>query len=289
MTMMLRIAIAAGTAVVLGGAAAGTAAEVHDAGNALARVVAADVQSASITDAPSHVAVVHAPAGTALLAVASGALSVSAVGHVVITGSDDDDGLVVEYTGLDDTVPDGTAQRGDVIGHILNATHNVTVRASLDGEPLDTPALLRAALDGIAASDTGWVRPVTGAVVSQPFGCTPLQLEPFDRSCPSHHFHSGIDLAAPMGTPVHAALDGVVRVVISPGGYGLHVVLDSGDGLTTLYGHLQSVDVHDGDEVAAGDAIGRVGSTGNSTGPHLHFEVRRDGIPEDPTLDVALP
>jgi murein DD-endopeptidase MepM/ murein hydrolase activator NlpD len=287
--IMLRFAIAAGTAVAVGGAAAGTAAAMHDAGDALARIVAADVQGVSITDGDAHAAVVHAPAGTALLAVASGALSVPAAGDVAITGSGDDDGLVVDYAGFDDTVPDGTVQRGDVVGHILDATHNVTVRAVLDGEPLDTPALLRAALSGIYASDTGWFRPVDGAVVSQPFGCTPLQLEPFDRNCPSHHFHSGIDLAAPMGTRVRAALDGVIHVIASPGGYGLHILLDSGDGLTTLYGHLQSVDVHDGDEVAAGAVIGRVGSTGNSTGPHLHFEVRRDGIPEDPTLDVALP
>ena len=287
--MMLRIALAAGTTVVLGGVAAGTAAAMQDGAAALGAVVSADVQGASITDAPSHAAVVHAPAGTAVLAVASGALAVPGTGHAVISGGGDDDGLVVDYTGLDDTVPDGTVLRGDVIGHILDPMHSVTVRALLDGEPLDTPALLRAALSGVSPNDSGWFRPIDGAVVSQPFGCTPLQLEPFDRTCSSQHFHSGIDLAAPMGAPVHAALDGAVHVVVSAGGFGLHVVLDSGVGLTTLYGHLQSVDVHDGDEVTAGDVIGRVGSTSNSTGPHLHFEVRRDGIPEDPTLDVALP
>jgi len=69
----------------------------------------------------------------------------------------------------------------------------------------------------------------------------------------------------------------------------LRAVLDDGDGLTTLYAHLESVAVLDGDDVDAGELVGAAGSTGNSTGPHLHFEVRRDGIPEDPTLDVALP
>ena len=135
----------------------------------------------------------------------------------------------------------------------------------------------------------GWTRPVDGAYVSQPFGCTALAIEPFDRACATGHMHTGIDLAAARGTPVRAALEGTAHVVVSATGYGLHVILDHGDGLTTLYAHLDSVAVVDGDVVAAGDVIGAVGSSGNSTGPHLHFEVRRDGIAEDPTLDVALP
>jgi murein DD-endopeptidase MepM/ murein hydrolase activator NlpD len=78
-------------------------------------------------------------------------------------------------------------------------------------------------------------------------------------------------------------------VVRSAYGFGLHVILNHGGGLTTLYGHLSTVLVAEGDTVIAGDRIGDVGSTGNSTGPHLHFEVRRNGVPENPLLDVALP
>jgi murein DD-endopeptidase MepM/ murein hydrolase activator NlpD len=287
--MIVRIAIAAGTAIVIGGAAAGTGAAMHDAGQALSRIVADGAPGVSIGDGASHVAVVQAPSGTALLAIASGALRVESPGHVVITGSGDDGGLAVDYTGLDDNVPDGTVRRGDPVGHVLVAAHPVTVRAVLDGEQLDTASLLRAALNGVGGAEGGWVRPVDGASISQPFGCTPFAMEPVDRACPSGHIHTGIDLAAPPGTPVHAALDGVAHVVASTTGYGLHIVVDSGDGLTTLYGHLTSTAVSDGDTVAAGDVIGAVGSTGNSTGPHLHFEVRRDGIAEDPALDVALP
>jgi murein DD-endopeptidase MepM/ murein hydrolase activator NlpD len=114
-------------------------------------------------------------------------------------------------------------------------------------------------------------------------------MEPVDRACPSGHIHTGIDLAVPLGTPVRAAMPGVVRVVVSATGYGLHVIVDDGAGLTTLYAHLESVVVHDGDIVDSGDLLGAAGSTGNSTGPHLHFEVRRDAVPEDPTLDLALP
>jgi murein DD-endopeptidase MepM/ murein hydrolase activator NlpD len=146
-----------------------------------------------------------------------------------------------------------------------------------------------AAPSGSATAAGAMVPPVAGAAVSQGFGCTAFAAEPVDTACPSGHFHSGVDLAAPLGTAVVAALDGVVHVVRSALGYGLHVVIDHGDGLTTLYGHLRGVAVADGDVVAGGDQIGDVGSTGNSTGPHLHFEVRRDGVPEDPLLDVELP
>jgi hypothetical protein len=286
---MIRAAIAAGAAMAFGGAvAAGTGGGLHDAAGVLGRIAAAGVAGVSVADAPDHAATVQAPPGTALLAVAGGALAVVSPGHLVVVGSGDDTGLDVDYSGLGDSVAAGSVERGATVGHVVAASATVTVRALLDGQPLDTPALLRAALSGIGGAG-GWTRPVDGAVVSQPFGCTPYTMEPFDRSCPSGHFHSGIDLAVPMGTPIRAALDGVAHVVASTTGYGLHVIVDSGNGLTTLYGHMSSVAVHDGDEVSAGDVIGAAGSTGNSTGPHLHFEVRRDGIPEDPTLDVALP
>jgi len=136
---------------------------------------------------------------------------------------------------------------------------------------------------------SGFRAPVTGAVVTQAFGCTAYVFEAPQPACPSGHWHSGIDLAAPSGRPVRATLPGRVMVVHSAGGYGLHVVIDHGAGLSSLYGHLSEVLVPDGALVEAGASIGAVGSTGNSTGPHLHFEIRRDGIAEDPRLDAALP
>jgi murein DD-endopeptidase MepM/ murein hydrolase activator NlpD len=125
--------------------------------------------------------------------------------------------------------------------------------------------------------------PVTGAVLTQPFGCTPLLLEPANPQCPSGHFHSGLDLAAPLGTEVRAAAVGRVRLRWNPSGYGLYILIDHGSGLQTLYGHLSAASIHDGDNVQGGQQVGRMGSTGLSTGPHLHFEVRRDGRPVDPT------
>ena len=132
-------------------------------------------------------------------------------------------------------------------------------------------------------------KPVTGASISQGFGCTGVSLEPIDTACPGGHWHSGIDLAAAAGTPVVATESGLARVIVSATGFGLHVVIDHGGGLQSLYGHLSSVDIVDGQTVAGGQLIGAVGSTGNSTGPHLHFEIDRNGIAEDPRGLVALP
>ena len=145
---------------------------------------------------------------------------------------------------------------------------------------------------GAAAGDApgvGFVKPVPHAWISQGFGCTSFAFEPVDRACPGGHWHSGIDLAAARGTPVRATLPGLVIIIVSATGYGLHVVIDHGGGLSSLYGHLDTVLVTSVEFVVAGQVIGTVGSSGNATGPHLHFEIRRDGIAEDPHLDLALP
>jgi murein DD-endopeptidase MepM/ murein hydrolase activator NlpD len=124
--------------------------------------------------------------------------------------------------------------------------------------------------------------PLTDWVETQAYGCTTFALEPVALWCPGGHFHSGVDMAAPAGTPVHAAAAGVATVAWDPNGYGLYLVVQHGGGVSTLYGHLESTAVVSGDPVAAAAEIGRVGSTGLSTGPHLHFEVRRGGRPVDP-------
>lgn len=88
-------------------------------------------------------------------------------------------------------------------------------------------------------------------------------------------FHAGLDLGAPLGTPVVAAYSGQAIAANWLGGYGIAIVIRHEDGqLQTLYGHLSEIFVQPGDRVEQGEVIGRVGSTGNSTGPHLHFEVQ---------------
>jgi len=96
-------------------------------------------------------------------------------------------------------------------------------------------------------------------------------------------YHTGIDLVAPYGTPIVAAKSGQVEVAgWSSFGYGFHVVLDHGGGVETLYAHMSRIAVRPGQWVEAGQVIGYVGSTGWSTGPHLHFEVRVNGVPRNP-------
>ena len=97
-----------------------------------------------------------------------------------------------------------------------------------------------------------------------------------------YRFHAGIDLAAPMGTPIIATSPGTVATAGWCGGYGMCVTIDHGVGYFTLYGHLSRVDVAPGQRVSSGQELGLVGSTGNSTGPHLHYEVRISGNPVDP-------
>ena len=125
----------------------------------------------------------------------------------------------------------------------------------------------------------GWVRPVAGSP-SSPFGPR------WGRS------HNGVDLADPVGTPVVAADAGVVvhaTVACHPtsswgcgGGFGNYVTVAHPGGLATVYAHLSSIAVEVGQSVAAGEPVGRIGNSGNSYGPHLHFEVRRSGSPTDP-------
>jgi murein DD-endopeptidase MepM/ murein hydrolase activator NlpD len=127
-----------------------------------------------------------------------------------------------------------------------------------------------------------FIWPEPKAQISQGFGPSKLVLEPPYAGYP--HFHTGIDLVEPFGSPVLAADDGIVALVgSSTQGYGRYVVIAHSGGLDTLYGHLSTSLVHVGQVVVQGQTIGLEGSTGNSTGPHLHFELRIKQQPIDPT------
>lgn len=97
-------------------------------------------------------------------------------------------------------------------------------------------------------------------------------------------FHRGLDIAAPAGSPIHAARDGVVRFAGPDGEYGLAVEIDHGDGLVTRYAHASKLHARAGDRVRQGDWIADVGSTGRSTGPHLHLEAVEAGRRVDPLV-----
>ncbi len=117
--------------------------------------------------------------------------------------------------------------------------------------------------------------PISGAVTSE-FGWRTHPITGDQR------FHSGLDIGGDYGMPVHAAQSGTVTYAGWISGYGNTVIIDHGGGITTLYGHNQSLAVSVGQSVSQGDVISYCGSTGNSTGPHCHFEVRQNGEPVSP-------
>lgn len=142
---------------------------------------------------------------------------------------------------------------------------------------------------GWAGSGTGgaWSGDIGEPVLSVDGFCSPLGAgwqsrvtsEYGWRNCPYHgrELHSGLDMAATAGTPIRAALSGVVTKSCRTNSYGNYTIIDHGNGMTTAYAHQQERLVKVGDTVNVGDVIGLVGSTGNSTGPHLHLEVRVNG------------
>lgn len=136
--------------------------------------------------------------------------------------------------------------------------------------PAQTKAAIRPALAYVGAL------PVPKVALTSGFG---LRVHPLSGELRNH---DGIDIAAAFGTPVRATSDGVVEKAAWFGGYGLFVALRNGPAMETRYGHLSRLLVSAGQNVRAGDIIGLVGSTGRSTGPHLHYEVRVSGRPVNP-------
>jgi len=119
----------------------------------------------------------------------------------------------------------------------------------------------------------GW--PTVGEITS-PFG---YRIHPLSFS---YEFHSGIDISNIPGTKIMSTADGVVRYAGWASGYGLSVVIDHGFGYSTLYGHMSEIKVKEGQTIKRGQEIGRMGETGTSTGPHLHYEVWENNLPKNP-------
>lgn len=162
-----------------------------------------------------------------------------------------------EYAG---TGPVRYAVRSPVAGSGLA----VSFASSRHSRPIGGPAVLPTQL------------PIATASLTSRFG---MRYHPIHGGS---RFHAGVDLAAPSGSPLTATLGGVVTRAGWSGGYGLLVTITHSGGVETRYAHLSRLNVSVGQAVEQGDVIGFVGSTGNSTGPHVHYEVRSDGAPLDP-------
>lgn len=188
-----------------------------------------------------------------------------------------------------DSTPDGICAPEPAATPILEALPSASTEDYATVNSVNRSATIQMVpLPGLTASQRDYyrrklsftqvLRPINGmvfplsipAIISSAFG---WRIHPISSD---YRFHAGTDLAAPMGTPVLAAYAGQVAIANVLGGYGLTVALDHAKGTQqTLYAHLSEVFVKPGDTVKPGDVIGRVGSTGNSTGPHLHFELRQ--------------
>ena len=125
--------------------------------------------------------------------------------------------------------------------------------------------------------------PVLGSIGS-PFGKT----RGSRRTQKGVRHHAGVDISSPSGIPIHAAAPGVVVLAAYDKGYGRHVVIQHENGFTTLYAHMSVLSAKAGERVTAGSVIGKVGRTGRATGPHLHFEVKRNGTYVDPEPLLAV-
>lgn len=136
----------------------------------------------------------------------------------------------------------------------------------------------------LAPGDLVLHAPVAPLIVSSPFG---LRSDPFTGA---RRFHAGVDLNGPFGANVFAAASGLVVYAGTQGGYGKQVIIDHGDGVRTHYSHLSTILVAPGQSVLDSDAIAYLGSTGRSTGPHLHFAVTNcDGEFQDPIAVLEVP
>ena len=128
-----------------------------------------------------------------------------------------------------------------------------------------------------APSSSGWIKPLKSYTITSPFG---MRIHPIHKV---ERFHEGVDMAAPQGTPIYAAKSGKVTVTsFQAGGAGYYVSINHGDGFASIYMHMTHYIVKPGQHVSTGQVIGYVGSTGGSTGPHLHFGISYNGTYVNP-------
>ena len=171
-----------------------------------------------------------------------------------------DAGIVVPDEPDEDSVPGAPAQRDDSEAYAIFQAW----------KRLDTGLTANI---GIAIPSR---RPIEKMSLSSSYG---MRVHPITGKLARHN---GVDIPAPYGTPIYATADGIVGRAQRLGGYGNYVEIEHGNAIETRYGHMSSFIVRPGQQVKKGDVIGYVGSTGRSTGNHLHYEVRIDGEPVNP-------
>ncbi len=170
-----------------------------------------------------------------------------------------------------------TLENAMLNGKIRDSTRpRIVAENNLSDKMVLTPANFTGAIE--------YEMPLSGRISSN-FG---TRFHPVDKKV---KMHTGVDIAVPRGTPINSAADGIVKFAGKKGGYGNVVIVEHPDGRETFYAHCDKLLVEKGQKVVAGLEIAKAGSTGKSTGPHLHFEVRENGKPIDPLkfLSNVLP
>jgi murein DD-endopeptidase MepM/ murein hydrolase activator NlpD len=175
------------------------------------------------------------------------------------------------YIAIDQDLDLLCAEKGVPV-EVVYAVNGVDQTQISPGIELFFPGVQHTGIERSVITGSAFLRPIAGWLTSG-FG---YRRDPFTKEM---HFHRGVDLAAAVGTPVRAALDGRVVVVGSDPVLGNYLLIRHQISYSTLYGHLSQVWTASGATVTRGQRIGAVGNTGKSTGPHLHFEIRRRGVP----------
>jgi murein DD-endopeptidase MepM/ murein hydrolase activator NlpD len=175
------------------------------------------------------------------------------------------------------TVGRVTADRAaDGAGRRMYAARNTGAGSASIVSFSSVPVAAGAVATGAVRLSSGTLMPLARSSLTSRFGVARAAANGGTRA------HAGVDLAAPQGSPVAAAMAGRVAVAGWSGGYGNLVVVDHGNGVETRYAHLSSIRVGVGQQLGQGQILGLVGSTGRSTGPHLHYELRQNGRPLNP-------
>lgn len=169
--------------------------------------------------------------------------------------------------------------QSNLVQSIINTLNKITARAAFQEKSFnEIQGLIRNKEKLLAATPA--IQPVSNKNLNRIASGFSSRIDPIYKTV---KFHAGLDFACPQGTPIYATADGRVKLSGNVGdGYGNHVIIAHGYGYETLYGHMVRTKVRAGQMVKRGEIIGWVGSTGKSTGPHLHYEVHKGGRPVDP-------
>lgn len=180
--------------------------------------------------------------------------------------------MEIEYSDLTDvniSILEKYTTNLEEVGTVELATAKASINTNLRTIKDEQEKIAKATFNGVYFS----IKPVTGTITSR-YGVV--------ESSVRDHAHGGIDIAAPYGTPIKASADGTISYSGWMSGYGYLIIIDHENGVQSYYGHCSKLYAEVGQSVTAGDTIAAVGSTGNSTGNHVHFEIRLNGSTVNP-------